>query len=368
MKKENIKEKNVNTTVKTKPYFGYNFRIVVNLVVILFSLFIGAVLLLSSFTIKARSNVVYNQNSNVDYRVFLKENDYYRQRYLDKNMTYIASLIDYVDADFNYSFNTNELIDYKYSYYIDSYVKVVESDDDTKVIYSKTDKLVNIKTQQMTNSTGFSIKENLKINYDKYNNLIKSFKTSYGISAKSAVDIKLYVRIEDSTGKIIRDFGSGEVVNLSIPLTEQMIDIKMESNGVSNSNNTSVYKDFSIENKTALILSIICFVIFVISIVWLMLFLNKTKKKKTIYDLTLDKILREYDRVIVNSKKAYDDESNAINVSTFDELLDVRDNLEKPIIFSEVHKGQKAIFLVKSDIDTYRYVLKLADLEKAKKK
>ena len=51
------------------------------------------------------------------------------------------------------------------------------------------------------------------------------------------------------------------------------------------------------------------------------------------------------------------------NVNSFEELLDVRDNLEKPILFYEIHKGQKSLFVVKSGNISYRYVLKLADLE-----
>ena len=81
------------------------------------------------------------------------------------------------------------------------------------------------------------------------------------------------------------------------------------------------------------------------------------------YDLTLAKILREYDRVIVNSKKIVNMDGEVIDVKSFNELLDVRDNIEKPIIFSEIHKGLKSVFIVKTSNETYRYILKLADLE-----
>ena len=55
------------------------------------------------------------------------------------------------------------------------------------------------------------------------------------------------------------------------------------------------------------------------------------------------------------------------SVKNFNELLDVRDNLEKPIIFSEIHKGQKSVFIVRTANETYRYILKLVDLEKGEK-
>ena len=94
------------------------------------------------------------------------------------------------------------------------------------------------------------------------------------------------------------------------------------------------------------------------------MFINKTSPKKTLYDLTLAKILREYDRVIVDSKKIVYMDGEVLDVKSFIELLDVRDIIEIPIIFSEVHKGLKSIFIVKTANENYRYVLKMADLER----
>ena len=115
-------------------------------------------------------------------------------------------------------------------------------------------------------------------------------------------------------------------------------------------------------------LSIISLFISLIFVLKLVLFYKKTSVKKTVYDVELSKILREYDRVIVNSKNVVDLNDEVIDVKTFDELLDVRDNLEKPIIFYELHKGQKSVFIVKTSTITYRYVLKLVDLEEKKEK
>ena len=138
----------------------------------------------------------------------------------------------------------------------------------------------------------------------------------------------------------------------------------MDYKEVNNSNNVSIYKDFSISNQITLALSIISIIISLGFLVRLIMFINKTSPKKTLYDLTLAKILREYDRVIVDSKKIVNMDGEVIDVKSFNELLDVRDNIEKPIIFSEVHKGLKSIFIVKTSNETYRYVLKLADLER----
>lgn len=349
--------------VKSSFYLSYNARLLINIVCIVVFMLLSVFLLISSISIKARSNVLYRQTSNLDYKVYLKPNDFYKEPFLSKNMQYIASIIDNVDVDFNYNFNVNQLIDYKYTYYIKADVAVTDPQDETKIIYSKSDKLTEPNTIDMQNSVGFNIAENVKIDYAKYNDLVKAFKSSYGINANSNLTLSLCLEIVDSKGNMIKSLDS-ETMKLIIPLTEQMIDIKMDYKEINNSNNVNIYKDFNISNKITFALSIISFIAMIVFIIKLVIFMNRTAPKKTIYDTTLARILREYDRVIVNSRKLVDLSDHVIDVDNFNELLDVRDNLEKPIIFSEIHKRQKSVFIVKTAHETYRYILKLVDLEK----
>ena len=349
-------------------YLDYKTRLIINIsgVVLFVSLFL--IFLITSISINEKGNINYKQASNLDYKVYLKPNNYYSEKYLDKNMQYIASLIDNVDVNFNYNFRANEEINYKYTYYVKSEVRVANSDDSTKVIYSKSDRVTEPVTLSKENSLGFDINQNIKVDYNKYNDQIKSFKSSYLINADSNLILSLCVGVEDQKGNKIKDINTNEVMSLNIPLTQQMINISMNYKETNNSNNAKIYKDFNISNKVLFAFSILSLIGTLIYIVLLVMFLRKTSTKKTIYDITLSKILREYDRVIVNSRKPIAITGEIIELSSFNELLDVRDNLEKPIIFKEIHKGQKSVFVVKNGDETYRYVLKLADLEKGNTK
>lgn len=359
---------NNNKKIKNehKIYLSYNTRLFINIIVIILFIALSLILFISSISVKTRSSVLYRQTSNLDYKVYLKENEYYKEPYLEKNMQYIASLIDDVDINFNYNFSVNQNINYKYTYYVKADLSVADTQDKSKIIYSKSDKLTKPVTLIKENSTGFNINQNIKINYSEYNDLVKAFKSAYGISANSNLVLSLCLEIEDEKGSKIRSLDSSDTMKITIPLTEQMIDIKMDYKEINNSNNINVYKDFSISNSIMFVLSIVSLIISIIFIIKLLIFIKKSTIKKTIYDITLSKILREYDRVIVNSKKSIDLNNEIIDVKNFNELLDVRDNLEKPIIFSELHKGQKSIFVVKTPNETYRYILKLADLQKEK--
>ena len=46
----------------------------------------------------------YEEKSNLDYKVYLKENQFYDTPYLPKDKKYISALINYIDSSFSYTF------------------------------------------------------------------------------------------------------------------------------------------------------------------------------------------------------------------------------------------------------------------------
>ena len=274
-------------------YLDYKTRLIINIsgVVLFISLFL--IFLIASISINEKSNINYKQASNLDYKVYLKPNNYYSEKYLDKNMQYIASLIDNVDVNFNYNFSANEQINYKYTYYVKSEVRVANSEDNSKVIYSKSDRVTEPVTLSKENSLGFDINQNIKVDYNKYNDQIKSFKSSYLINADSNLILSLCVGVEDQKGNKIKDINTNEVMSLNIPLTQQMINISMNYKETNNSNNAKIYKDFNISNKVLFAFSMLSLIGALIYAVLLVTFLRKTSTKKTIYDITPNTIPSE---------------------------------------------------------------------------
>lgn len=373
--KENIKKKNENISfikkekfTNNKVYLTFEKRLAVKIITVILSFTLFAFLIISSIKINITSNLRYKQSSNLDYRVNLKPNDFYHQKTLGKDMQYIASLIDSINVDFIYNFSTSDTLNYKYTYSINSEVQVLSSDGGN-VIFSRKEKLKNDKTISKTDSDNFNIKENVVIDYDKYNNMIKSFKSQYGISADSNLVVTLAVKVMDEEGNELKKLSANNSMNIIIPLTEQMISIKMDYKEINNSDTFETYTDYKINNKVLFGTGVLFALGFLVSLFDLFRFLGKLTKKKTAYDKALAKILREFDRIIVESKKniIIDESQVVIDVKSFNELLDARDNLEKPILFKEIHKRQKSEFIVKNSYEVYRYVLKAIDLEKEKK-
>ena len=103
--------KDITTKKKTKNYV---------FIILIVLLLLGATLILSSISkIDAIGN---SEIGSVDYTVYLKDNDFYTNKYLRKGDSeannYIASLIDKFDVNFIYNSSYSRFIDYNYEYKI----------------------------------------------------------------------------------------------------------------------------------------------------------------------------------------------------------------------------------------------------------
>ena len=120
----------------------------------------------------------------------------------------------------------------------------------------------------------------------------------------------------------------------------------------------------TVTNPVKLVFSIVSLVLLVLSILKLMLLIMKTQDKKTSYDKVVGKILREYDRYIVNTTTPPNREGcKVIVVNNFEELLDARDSTNEPIKYHIVSKHNKCEFYINHHDELYILTLKAVDLE-----
>ena len=68
----------------------------------------GALCIFSSLQKDNKAVLSYNEKGNIDYKVYLKENNYYEDKFLGKNMQYIASLINTINVDFKYEMHSTD--------------------------------------------------------------------------------------------------------------------------------------------------------------------------------------------------------------------------------------------------------------------
>ena len=368
--KKNIsKKKDVIVTEKvnfSKPrfklYFGFKARAFCYFFffVILFSF--SLYLLNSSLSYQRQEYISYSERSNLDYKVNLKSNNYYESNVLNKDMIYVASLIDYIDIYFNYNFDIDDNVNMNFTYNVIGKLSITD-DEGENIFLEKEYTLLDNKQINIENSKHASISENVKIDYGLYNSIASGFKSTYGVNAKSnfIVTLKIIKNSNNDNFKVNNSV-SNQIVN--IPLSEKAINIKLDY--VDINTNSSVVNDSSITVSNVLFIGLGIFLL-VFSIYFVLKFiklLESNRVKLNNFDKYVKKILRTYDRLIVESRTIIDfNNYEVIKVNNFEELLDVRDNLKLPINYYVIVPHQKAYFYIIST-NIYLYIVKDIDLEK----
>ncbi|MBR6949801.1 MAG: hypothetical protein IKH54_06440 [Bacilli bacterium] len=308
-----------------------------------------------SFSITKSKVITYKEVSNVDYKVYLKDNNFYESSYLDKDMAYVASLIDKIKIKYNYNFVATENSDLDINYKVIAKL-VIASQNNSKIFFEKDYNLTKDIIDEMVNKKEYIIDRDVIIDYQYYNNLANEFKSNYAVNTTSRLDVYLEIN-EKNKDSNSYEFNNKNNVILSIPLSEQEISISLDNTNINNSKNIKLDKKFVVNDISFIVFSVIIFILMLYVLVSLlkMIYLI-TKKNLSAYDKFVRRLLMGYDRIIINVKSVPDlSDYNLIEVENFQELVDVRDNTKEPINYHVIKEHAKCEFFVINDNNLYRY-------------
>ncbi len=337
--------------VKKQPWQPRKVRVWL-LVPLVLMMMLGVYVVFSSMGVESTGLTEYNVAGDIDYKVYLKDNDYYTEKFLEPGMQYIANLISAVRADFNYELDANENIDANYEYEIVAEAKATDRSDKSKILYERTDTL---KTGKITPVEGGEIKINDKvdIDYQKYSDYMRAFRSDFGIAANCFLDLKMIVRVDGA-------IKTEDTLAMNIPLSDQTIDIAIDTKAINREEKIgNEVKSVYVKNLPLLITGIVI-VLASLGLIVVIIYLYKTRYNGSLYEKALYKILKEYDTYIVNATETIYELENVMRVENFKELLDASQAESSPIVFLEVVPGEKAYFVVNGMNTTYRYTLSRA--------
>jgi len=348
-----------NIDENKKIYFGYNERILFYTFLLLIFTLVIFLLVNHVFNINNDSVLNYQENGNLDYKVYLKPNDFYEKDYLEKDMVYIASLIKNIDVNMYYTFAINEKSNIDLTYEVIGKLSIYNESGNSK-LFEKEYTLLNQKELNIEDQKEAKLSEKLSIDYDYYNTLANSFKSTYGVDATS--DLIIYVKVKKGINDI--NLSQDSEMLLTIPLTEKTINITMDNQGINTSKSLFIETGVSFLDVICIILLVITSIITLVIIAQLTRLLLMLKTNKSKYDKYIERILKEYDRLIVETPTVPNfEDKKIIKINKFEELLDVRDNVKKPIIYHNLVKHHKSYFYVEQYSICYLLTLKASDIE-----
>ena len=314
-----------------------------------------------SYQLNEKYYIGYNEGGSIDYNVFLKENEFYDSPYLEKDQSYVASLIDNIIADFNYVIDMDtDDVNYRYSYSITSRLEIIDDTSNVPIYNPKYD-LVNVQNKSQNSSNRLEINEIVVLNYDEYNELANKFLGAYSLTkTTSNIIVRLEVDVLSDcnafTGSSVENYSS----ELRIPLTSQTVNIEMKST-VPDAENKMIACTRGAGSEVFKTTAIVLGIVDILLILLLVAFIYLTRTEDITYTARVKRILSQYKSYIQKINNLFDPSGyQIIMVNTFDEMLEIRDTIQAPILMHENEHKTCAKFMIPTDSKLlYLYEIKL---------
>ncbi len=306
---------------------------------------------------KNKDNLVmrYTSSGNIDYKVFLKQNDFIDSQYLNSGEAYILDLIDHISINSLYDFKsttktdvagTNKLVVKLKVYYKES----TDKNNNPEVMNKEKtldEKIMKFNNDKYTNTSTYDLY------LDEYLNMLKEFQSEVKISVDGYLEIVYETAFDGKVGGV--SYSDKYDSMIKIPLSNSVVKIE---NQKAEEKKSDVYEaDLVKTNKTVMsyiiIINIVTFVIICYLLKKLFSFTNKSE-----YQRQLNKILKNYDDIIVNTSSIVDVKKyKVIKINEFKELLNLSRELLLPIMNYEMIKDEETCFYIIKDDILYMYLI-----------
>ena len=300
----------------------------------------------------------YSINQDIDYNIDIYKNNLFETENLGMDQTYVANIVKNINVNFKYKYENTKKIPLNYEYGITATIYgeyTLPDEDEKSELWTKKYTLLD-QTKKETSDNNFEINEEVKIDYNFYNDVVSKFKSEIKLPISAYLSIEFKTKVSGIIEhKSVSDV---QTMRLKIPLNQQAFKISKDYNkNVEKDIKKLTEKDLDIELKKE-----ICGVILLITAISLFVVLYKDIfdiAKKNYYNTTLDKLLKEYGDIIVEiNSEINKDDLQVIEVKNFNEMLDLEEELKIPIMFYEIIEDVLGEFTITHNNILYRFILK----------
>ncbi len=315
-------------------------------VIVAIVLVFATLLTLIPYLVLARNTYInYSEASEASYKVYLKDNEFYTEEYLGEDLAYIASLVDRIDAEMKYAMQMDaELVRYTYSYTVDAVLTVVDKDSGAN-IYKKVDNITSLEEAESTKST-LAINESASLDYGYYNDFAAQFVDTYDVSGCTAnLTLVMNVNVLGASESLAEENKKEFALELVIPLLKNTVNIKSKATMPE-----AEQKILACDNELKDVFKILAIVfgsLSVIVIAVLCFYVVYTRDKHIDYARKVKRLVSNYRSYIQKVVNPFDFEGyKVLKLSTFAELLEVRDTLSMPVLMHENEDRTKTEFFI----------------------
>jgi hypothetical protein len=297
-------------------------------------------------------SISYQSSGLITPIVCLKDNDFISNECSSEDKSYVSSLIDKIILNYTYSLVTDKDAYYDYYYKITLTTKANEKGDTSKPVYNE-GTILDEQSGTVDSTKVVAFNRKYDIDFPYYNNLISEFKRDYVLALDSKLNINVYMSMTGHYG------GEGETrtkehnIDIIVPLSEQTVNIDRTNLSFGTSEE---FTAMAHESSQQILFQRIISIVDAIYLVFMVFIIIKIVPKESVYNKKLKRILNEYDRAIVKTNNLPELANyKLIYVASFLELLDAKESLNEPILFSEGKHHDSAHFVILNGDEAYIY-------------
>ena len=315
------------------------------------------------FNLTEEYYIEYTEKGDVDYKVQLKENDFYEDEWLEKDQAYVASLIKSILADMEYEMHMGANVDFKYKYSVNANLKIVDNDTN-KDILNKPYVIKEEAVYSKTNTDKLAISETVSINYGYYNELNTQFLEKFDLSdTTSTLVVSMKVEVIGSSEQFESDAQNASTINLNIPLTQRTVNVNMTSSITTNGNkvlanerdlNQNIFKGMAFTTGGIDAILLIVFILFV----------YLTRNDDINYSIKVSRLVNAYKSYIQKLTNGFDEDGyQVLMLDSFVDMLTIRDTIQSPILMFEnedltmtrfyIPTNTKMLYVYEIKVDNY---------------
>lgn len=313
-----------------------------------------AVMALGSFLTYNRMNqtyyVEYTEQSDIDYKVRYIANDFFENEWLGRDQSYISSLINGLTADFTYELvAARGEMGFSCKYKVDQQL-LIASKDTGAPYYTVTENILPITNMDALNESAMQIKDTVLIDFEKYDEIARSFVDTYDLNnASCTLIVTLDVEFFSSNKQLALENQNSYSTSLNIPLAEDTFNIHTTSSAPAGEVKSFEYKDVSSRGLFLVLGAVAASLVGLLAIA-LLVFLHLTKNEDITYTAKIRKILNSYGSYIQRMNGEFDCEGYQIVViKTFTEMLGIRDTIQAPLLMTENRDETMTRFFIPTD-------------------
>lgn len=297
----------------------------------------------------------YTINQSVDTSVKYMNSSFFDGGPGTKNTAYITELTDALRSHFHYNFSGSSETDLQYTYSVNATVQALytlkEESKAQPTVWSKEFELVEPTTVNDTIKS-FTLDPTVDVPFAEYKKLIDQLNTALDLSMTSEVVITSTVTVSGEIDGV--DFKDTRVASVTAPLTQQLYDLAVKYDKQDTGQVAA-----ATGNKWTLAGHYIEIAAGAIALAGLLLLVYGFRSQifKTPYQRELDRIFRYHDGIIIRaSKPAKLQGKNVVSVQSFDDILNLEEEMKTPIIAAPA--GAEATnFIIHRDDIAYVYTL-----------